>query len=95
VRVTDNDGLTDTADISVTLTEPANVPPVADVVPTPAAGNAALDVVWDASGSTDSDGTIVQYDWDMDNDGTFEITNGGLTQNANYPPVVLTPSACG
>jgi PKD repeat protein len=44
-----------------------------------------LDVTWDASGSTDSDGTIVTYDWDMDNDGTFEITDGGTSQPASYP----------
>ena len=85
VRVTDDDGLTDTAEISVTLTEPANLPPVAAVVPTPPAGNAPLDVVWSADASSDSDGTIAQYDWDMNDDGTFEITNGGVTQNANYP----------
>jgi len=53
-------------------------------VPTPASGNAPLLVSWDASGSTDSDGTIVQYDWDMDNDSVFEIIDGGVSQNANY-----------
>ncbi len=85
LRVTDNDGLQDTTEIPVTLVEPANDPPVADLVPTPETGDAPLDVVWDASGSTDPDGTIVQYDWDMDNDGTFEIIDGGDSQNANYP----------
>ena len=84
VRVTDDDGLTDTAEISVTLVDAENEPPVADVVPDPANGDAPLDVTWDASGSTDSDGTIVQYDWDMDNDGTFEVIDGGVTQAANY-----------
>jgi PKD repeat protein len=86
LRVTDNDNLTDEADIPLTLTEPANVPPVAALTATPASGTAdpQLDVVWDASASTDSDGTIVTYDWDMDNDGTFEITDGGPTQNASY-----------
>jgi len=53
-------------------------------VPSPLAGVEPLDVTWDASGSTDSDGTIVQYDWDMDNDSVYEILNGGPTQPANY-----------
>ena len=85
LRVTDNDGLQDTTEIPVTLVEPANEPPVADLVPTPDSGQSPLDVTWDASGSSDPDGIIVQYDWDMDNDGTFEITDGGDSQAANYP----------
>ena len=86
LRVTDNDNLADETDVPVTLTEPANVPPVAALAPTPTSGTAdpQLDVVWDASASTDSDGTIVTYDWDMDNDGTFETADGGPTQNASY-----------
>ncbi|MCC7478033.1 PKD domain-containing protein [bacterium] len=84
LQVTDNDGLTDTTTCTVTLSESPNVPPVAAVVPIPTSGTATLDVVWDAAGSSDSDGTIVSYDWDMDNDGTFEITDGGTTQNATY-----------
>jgi len=87
VRVTDDDGLTDTTTIDVTLVEPEPdpVPPVADLVPDPDHGDAPdLAVTWDASGSTDSDGTIEQYDWDMDNDGTYEITDGGDSQSATY-----------
>ena len=86
VRVTDNDGLTDTTTIDVTLVEPDEpVPPLADLVPDPDGGMApGLEVTWDASGSSDADGTIVQYDWDMDNDGTYEITDGGTSQAATY-----------
>jgi len=86
VRVTDNDGLTDTTTIDVTLTEPVvPVPPLADLVPDPDGGEApGLEVTWDASGSSDADGTIEQYDWDMDNDGTYEITDGGTSQLATY-----------
>jgi len=92
VRVTDDDGLTDDTTIDVTLTNPDPdpnpdlVPPVADLSPDPATGDAPdLAVTWDATGSTDSDGTIEQYDWDMDNDGTYEITDGGPTQAVTYP----------
>ncbi len=29
-------------------------------------------IIFDASGSTDTDGTIVKYEWDFDNDGTYD-----------------------
>ena len=32
----------------------------------------------DASGSYDSDGTIVRYEWDLDGDGTFETDAGNI-----------------
>jgi len=32
----------------------------------------------------DDDGTIVQYDWDMDNDGIFENLNAGFTTFVTY-----------
>ena len=35
-------------------------------------------VTFDASGSTDPDGTIVKYEWDLDGNGTYE-TNTGST----------------
>lgn len=40
---------------------PANVAPTADLVVSPTSGSAPLRVNFDASGSTDSDGTIVSY----------------------------------
>jgi YD repeat-containing protein len=33
-------------------------------------------VTFNASSSTDSDGTIVKYEWDLDNNGTFETNTG-------------------
>ena len=84
VRVTDNDGLTDTATASVTVSVIELFPPVAALSATPDTGVTPLEVIYDASASTDSDGTIVQYDWDMDNDGGFEITDGGPEQTAAY-----------
>ena len=33
-------------------------------------------VQFDASGSTDSDGTVQSYKWDLDGDGTFERNTG-------------------
>jgi PKD repeat protein len=85
VRVTDDDGLIDTAEAEVTLQDFDNVPPVALVAADPASGNSPLIVTWSAAGSTDTDGTIVTYDWDMDNDGTFELPDAGPTRQAMYP----------
>lgn len=81
VRVTDNDGASDTATVTVDV----NNPPTANLIAVPPDGTAPLNVTFDASGSTDTDGSIVQYDWDMENDGTFEITDGEPTQAAFYP----------
>ncbi|MEZ5337756.1 MAG: PKD domain-containing protein [bacterium] len=88
VRVTNDKGDTDTAVATVTVNAivvtPTNDPPVAALNATPDSGVSPLDVAFDAGDSTDTDGTIESFDWDMDNDGTFEITNGGSTQNAQF-----------
>jgi PKD repeat protein len=49
---------------------PANQPPTASFT----AGDAYTegDTTFDASGSTDSDGTIVKYEWDWEADGTYD-----------------------
>ena len=44
---------------------PPNQPPVAVFTVAPEGGPAPLDVSFDASGSRDSDGTIVGYEWDF------------------------------
>ena len=38
--------------------------------------NSTGSVTIGGSGSTDSDGTIVRYDWDLDNDGSFDDATG-------------------
>jgi PKD repeat protein len=50
------------------------------IAPNPVAvgGNA----VFNASGSTDSDGSVVKYEWDLDGNGTYE-TNTGTTPTAS------------
>ncbi len=77
--VTDNDGLTDTDVVVITVSaEPVpNVPPVADagpdqtVVDSDTSGSES--VILDGSGSSDSDGTIVSYSWQ---EGGVEIATG-------------------
>ncbi len=71
VRVTDNLGATDTEYVTVTVTEEGNLPPVADLVGVPTTGDAPLMADFDATGSQDPDGTIVDYEWDLDGDGVY------------------------
>jgi hypothetical protein len=82
VRVTDNDSLTDTASVDITVTGPPQAP-VASIVPSINHGPAPLDVTLDGSGSTDADGSIVKYEWDFNGDGTFELDTG-TTSSVNY-----------
>jgi len=50
---------------------------------TPGEVEIGTEVTLDASDSTDSDGSIRSYEWDVDNDGTFEIqTNEPTTTHA-------------
>ena len=52
-----------------------NLPPVADAsLSNPLEGNAPLDVNLDPSLSFDPDGMIVLYEWDIENDGSFEYS---------------------
>jgi hypothetical protein len=57
---------------SFSLTSPGNQPPVASFTITPATPDAGTEVTFDASASRDPDGTIQEYRWDFDDDGTFE-----------------------
>jgi PKD repeat protein len=80
VRVTDDDGATDTAAISENGSGEITVltPPLADITATPDSGAAPLLVSFDATGSTDPDGTVDLFEWDLDGNGSFE-TNTGST----------------
>jgi len=48
-------------------------PPIADANG-PYQGDEGKAIVFDGSGSSDPDGTIVSYEWDLDGDGTYETT---------------------
>jgi PKD repeat protein len=66
LTVTDDDGATATVvrEISVTnLPPPVNQPPVASFTASPLTGMAPLTVSFDASASSDADGTVVTYAW--------------------------------
>jgi PKD repeat protein len=49
-----------------------NQPPVADLEAHPASGDTPLPVALDASGSSDPDGSIVNYEWDFNGDGLYD-----------------------
>lgn len=84
VRVTDDEGATDTANTTVVLDGlPVQHDPVAHLTASPQTGEAPLVVILDASGSTDEDSDITAYLWDLDGNGSFE-TSGGATPTYSH-----------
>ncbi|MBS1845823.1 MAG: PKD domain-containing protein [Actinobacteria bacterium] len=79
LRVTDNSGATATSTVSVTV---QNRPPVASFTATPNPVTAGTSVAFSAAGSSDPDGTITKYEWDLDGNGTYE-TNTGTTNKTS------------
>ena len=59
----------------VTIIGTLNSPPVAHFTVSPATLNINVGVTFDASGSSDTDGRIVRYEWDFDGDGVFEVSS--------------------
>ena len=73
--------------LTFTYTPPAvNQLPVASFTATPRSGTRPLSVEFDASASTDSDGTIARYAWDFgDGNADFSVTtNHVFTDVGNY-----------
>jgi len=82
LTVTDNNELTDTATKSITIipsSPPPNIPDASFTFPAVSQG-VNQPAIFDASGSSDPDGTIVNYDWDF-GDGT---TGTGITEPHTY-----------
>ncbi len=73
VTVSDDLGLIDTASASVTV---LNMLPLVTLVATPATVQVGQPVRLDASGSSDPDGSIAEYRWDLDGNGSFETSTG-------------------
>jgi PKD repeat protein len=76
VRVYDSFGLEDTAAVQITVEMGDNLPPVADIQADAVGGGAPLAVNFDASGSSDSDGSIAKYEWDFETDGIYDLDSG-------------------
>jgi PKD repeat protein len=84
LTVTDNDDLTDTASSTVWIKKPVQIklPPTA-VIAGPTTAQISQTVTFDGSGSNDSDGNIVSYDWDF-GDGD---TGSGVTVSHAYTQI--------
>jgi YD repeat-containing protein len=82
VRVTDDSGKA--ADTTTDLLVRTRAPSAAfTAVPNPSQVNTA--VTFDGSGSSDADGSVVRYEWDLDGNGTFETnTNATPTTSKAY-----------
>ncbi len=76
LKVTDNNGATDTDTTTLTITK--QNPPVADANGpyTGVIEYIAVPITFDGTGSYDPDGTITSYEWDLDNDGEFDDAFG-------------------
>lgn len=72
LRVTDRQGHTSVTTRAVTVTSV----PVASFTVTPGAAQTGQIVSFDASASSDSDGTIARYEWDLDGNGSYETDTG-------------------
>jgi subtilisin-like proprotein convertase family protein len=72
LRVRDNDGATTQITHAIQVTRP----PVAALKATPASPTGGQVVTLDASGSTDPDGAITAYAWDLDGSGRYATSTG-------------------
>jgi YD repeat-containing protein len=79
LRVTDDKGATDTTTRSLTFTNQA---PTASFTATPATAPTGQAIAFNAAASSDPDGTIAKYEWDLDGNGTYE-TDTGTTATAS------------
>jgi probable HAF family extracellular repeat protein len=76
LTVTDRKGATATANRTIAVA--ANTPPTASFTATPSNGRAPLTVAFNASASSDPDGTIVRYEWTF---GDGSSGSGSVTQH--------------
>lgn len=69
LTVQDNDGLASSASVTITVTAPSNLPPVAVASANTTSGTAPLPIAFSSAGSFDPNGSITGYLWDF-GDGT-------------------------
>ena len=87
LRVTDQEGDTDVETHSLTV---QNRDPIASFTASPNPALTGETVNFDATGSTDEDGTIVRYDWDLDGDGEFETQeNDPMISKSYADPAII------
>ena len=88
LTVTDDDGASDTATSPVQV-GPVSLPPVAAFTYAPLDPEVGEAIVFDATSSFDPDGAIVQYSWDVDGNGSDDLTGPVITINYTSSGVVV------
>lgn len=84
-RVTDDKGAWDTDTVTVIVNEAtSNLPPTAALESSAHWGLAPCDVTFDAGGSDDPDGWIVDHQWDFDGDGITDQSTGSVAQVVHH-----------
>jgi hypothetical protein len=92
LTVTDDKGTTATKTLSITVSQPVvtNQPPTADYQASPNSGQAPLTTTLDASPSSDSDGSIVSYQWSVNGQTLSGKTVSVTLDKAGDYPIILT-----
>jgi YD repeat-containing protein len=70
-------GMSGTVFVNATASVPGT-PPSASFTASPSPALVGQDVSFNATGSSDPDGSVVEYEWDLDGDGTYETNTGSL-----------------
>lgn len=74
VRAVDERDVTAVYTLDFIAIDPSNQAPVAEFTPPSTLGQAPLSVQFDPAASSDSDGAIIKYEWDFNNDGAYDLT---------------------
>jgi len=90
LQVTDDDGATDTLNDTISVTEPNSAPTASFTTTTN-----DLELGVDASGSSDSDGTISELAWDWTNDGSFETVKDESQKQGQFYNVEVVSTSNG
>lgn len=81
VRVTDNDNASSLAGVTIAVNNSAPIASFSGPESVKAGGQASFN----ASASSDPDGHIVRYDWDLDGNGSFEVSGTSALAEYAYP----------
>ena len=90
LTIIDNEGATDSTTKIITVTEMVtgtpNQSPIASFTANPTSGVVPLNISFNASNSSDSDGSIINYQWDFKdgNTGSGEIINHTFSSTGSY-----------
>jgi YD repeat-containing protein len=81
LQATDVDGMSSVASQVVTV---GGRPPVASFTVSPQTVATGEPASFDAAGSTDPDGTVQRYQWDLDGNGSYETDTGANPQTSRF-----------